>query len=125
MRKRGFSRRDSNSRYFRNVSSDIAGHPKIRNIIIFCLLVTALAFAGCISADLLDSGPKYPGISYEGSPEYENILHDFKFRDNIVSLNILIDSNLYNIAKNTDKNAYLTNEESSTNEWSLSNQQFH
>jgi len=65
MRKRGFSRRDSNSRYFRNVSSDIAGNPKIRNIIIFCLLVTALASAGCISADLLDSGPKYPGISYE------------------------------------------------------------
>lgn len=118
MNKRDFIRKYTDHGSFWEYISDTATGLELRNIIVFCLLIAALSFSGCISADTTDTGQKYPGISYEGNPEYEKSLHDFKFRENIVSLNIPVDSNLYNTAKDTDKSAYLTDEESSTNEWS-------
>lgn len=118
MDKRDFIRRYNIKRSFRNKTSELRLRMVLWNIIIFSLLIAALSPAGCISLNSADDSQKYPGISYEGSPEYEKSLHDFKFRDNIVSLNIPVDGNLYNYAKNTDKSAYLTDEESSTNEWS-------
>ncbi|UUX93036.1 YwqI/YxiC family protein [Methanoplanus endosymbiosus] len=118
MKIRDFTRRGGRQKNIPNCVPNVTESPVLRNIIVFCLLIAALSFAGCISADLADDSQKYPGISYEGSPEYEESLYDFKFRDNIASLNIPVDSNLYNTAKNTDKSAYLTDEESSTNEWS-------
>ena len=87
---------------------------------IFVLLIVAVfvIISGCVG-DIFNSQTEYPVIDIDSAPgDYGSITHSFLFEDNEIKLVIPVDKGIYRAAYNSDKSAYLSEDDLLLDNWS-------